>query len=305
MPPCPPFDLAWDPGYAPALPAGHSFPMDKYSACIRALDASGAPWRRISPEPADRAWLTTVHAPAYVDAVLSADVPRAIERRIGLPITPAVARRALLSAGGTFVAAVRALETGYAASAAGGSHHAMPDGGAGYCVFNDLALAARRLLAEGRAARLLVIDLDVHQGDGTAICLAPEPRAFTFSMHAAKNFPVRKAESSHDVPLPDAMGDEAYLDVLATELPVVFDRARPDLVLFQGGVDPHADDRLGRLALTDAGLQARDAAVAAACRARGVPMAATLGGGYGDPETIGARHARGLIAQAKAALGKA
>jgi acetoin utilization deacetylase AcuC-like enzyme len=303
MTPCPPFDLSWDPGYAPPLPPGHSFPMDKYSACIRALDAAGAPWRRIAPDPAGRAWLTTVHAPDYVDAVLAADVPRPIERRIGLPVTPAVARRAQLSAGGTFAAACRALEAGYAATAAGGSHHAMPDGGAGYCVFNDLALAARRLLAEGRVRRLLVIDLDVHQGDGTAVCLAGEPRAFTFSVHAAKNFPVRKAESSRDVPLADGTGDDAYLEVLKAELPALFEAASPDIVLFQGGVDCHEGDRLGRLALSDAGLQARDAMVAAACRARGVPMAATLGGGYGDPEVIGARHARGLMAQAKAALG--
>jgi acetoin utilization deacetylase AcuC-like enzyme len=170
-------------------------------------------------------------------------------------------------------------------------------------VFNDLALAARRLLAEGRVRRLLVIDLDVHQGDGTAVCLAGEPRAFTFSVHAAKNFPVRKAESSRDVPLADGTGDDAYLEVLKAELPALFEAASPDIVLFQGGVDCHEGDRLGRLALSDAGLQARDAMVAAACRARGVPMAATLGGGYGDPEVIGARHARGLMAQAKAALG--
>jgi acetoin utilization deacetylase AcuC-like enzyme len=237
--------------------------------------------------------------------VLAADVPREIERRIGLPVTPAVAMRARLSVGGTYAAARHALASGFAATAAGGSHHAMPAGGAGYCVFNDLALAARRLLAGGHAASVLIIDLDVHQGDGTAVCLAGEPRAYSFSVHAEKNFPVRKARSSRDVPLADGTGDDAYLEVLARELPPLFEAARPAIVLFQAGVDPHADDRLGRLALSDAGLQARDAMVAAACRARGVPLASTLGGGYGDPAVVGARHARGLVAQAKAILGAA
>ena len=228
--------------------------------------------------------------------------PPATERRIGFPVTPAVARRTLAVAGGTYAAACHALAHGFAANGAGGSHHALPDGGAGYCVTNDLAIAANRLLAEGRVDRILIVDLDVHQGDGTAAIFAGRHEVATFSMHAAKNFPVRKARSTRDVELPDGMGDADYLAILAAELPPLFDAHRPGLVLFQAGVDPHADDRLGRLALSDAGLAARDALVIRACRTRGVPVASTLGGGYAaDRMTVARRHAAGLIAQWQAA----
>jgi acetoin utilization deacetylase AcuC-like enzyme len=192
-----------------------------------------------------------------------------------------------------------ALEAGFAANVAGGSHHAMPDGGAGYCVLNDLAVTAAGLLDRGLVQRLLVIDLDVHQGDGTAVCLAGRTGAFTFSIHAERTFPARKARSSRDVGLPDGAGDAAYLETLAAELPDLFTTVRPQLVLVQAGVDPHADDRLGRLALSDDGLAARDGMVHAACRAAGVPLVVTLGGGYdADLGRLGLRHARSLLALA-------
>jgi len=270
--------------------------MDKYALVMLALADAGATWTEHAPEPMSRDWIAAVHAPDYVDAVLAASVDRERERRIGFPVTPRVARRSQLSAGGTWLAARLALDHGYAANSAGGSHHALPDTGAGYCVLNDLAVAANRLLAEGAVRRLAIVDLDVHQGDGTAILLAGRAGAATFSMHAAKNFPLRKARSTHDVELPDGLDDAGYLAVLADALPRFLARHDPELVLYQAGVDPHGDDRLGRLALTDAGLAARDAVVRDLCRARGIALASTLGGGYGaDWMAIARRHAATII----------
>ncbi|MGL6042752.1 MAG: histone deacetylase family protein [Sandaracinobacteroides sp.] len=285
------------PGYVAPLPAGHSFPMTKYETTRNALAGAGVTFGE--PAEASRALLLGVHSPGYADAVIGAKVDRAIERRIGFAVTPAVARRSLLSVGGTWAAALAALDTGFAANVAGGSHHALPDGGAGFCVLNDLAVTAAGLLDRGLAARVLVIDLDVHQGDGTAICLAARDGAFTFSIHAERNFPARKAQSSRDVALPDGTGDDAYLAALGAELPALFEQARPDIVLVQAGVDPHADDRLGRLALSDAGLLARDRLVRGFCIAAGVPFVATLGGGYdADVARLGRRHAASLLALA-------
>lgn len=276
--------------------------MSKYSLLLTALADAGQAVAIHSPEPMPRQWLEAVHDPDYVEAVLAANVPVARERRIGFPVTPAVARRTCAVAGGTYAAALHALRHGYAANGAGGSHHALPDGGAGYCVTNDLAIAANRLVCTGAAQRILIVDLDVHQGDGTAVIFAGRDDVLTFSMHATRNFPARKARSDRDVELPDGMEDAAYLELLATELPVLLDCHAPDLVLFQAGVDPHRDDRLGRLALTDAGLVTRDAYVVSACRQRGVAIASTLGGGYGaDRMDIARRHAAGLLAQWRAA----
>ena len=282
------------PGYVAPLPPGHRFPMSKYETTRDALVAAGvAP---VAPEEAPRDLLLAAHTPAYVDAVLAASVDKAIERRIGFAVTPEVARRSRLSVGGTWAAALHALENGFAANVAGGSHHAMPDGGAGYCVMNDLAVTAAGLLRDGRVARSLILDLDVHQGEGTAVCLADIPGAYSFSIHAERNFPARKAAGWRDVGLPDGTDDARYLETLSAELPGLFAEARPDLVLVQAGVDPHADDRLGRLALTDQGLVARDALVRAACLSAGVPFAATLGGGYdADVRRLGVRHARSLL----------
>lgn len=285
------------PDYVAPLPQGHAFPMSKYETTRAALAAAGVAFD--APEPIDGAAIRRVHTVAYADQVERSAVDPAIERRIGFPVTPRVTRRSLLSVGGTLAAARAARATGFAANVAGGSHHAMPDGGAGYCVLNDLAIATATLLAEGAARRILILDLDVHQGDGTAVCLARLDGAFPFSIHAARNFPVRKVAGWRDLALADGTGDDAYLSALAAELPGLFAGARPDLVLVQAGVDPHAADRLGRLALTDAGLLARDRLVRAACLAAGVPFAATLGGGYDrDLAALGRRHARTLLALA-------
>ncbi len=294
-----PIPLVHHPDYVAELPTDHSFPMSKYHLLLDALAEAGADLERHTPQPMPRHWVEAVHAPAYVEAVLTATVDRATERRIGFPVTARVARRSLLSAGGTHLAARLALAHGYAANGAGGSHHALHETGAGYCVLNDLAVAATRLLEEGDARRVVIVDLDVHQGDGTAALLAHEPRAFTFSMHGEKNFPVRKQRSDRDVALPDGMEDAAYLATLAAELPPILDAFRPDLILYQAGVDPHHADKLGRLALTDAGLEARDRFVIREAARRAIPLASVLGGGYGaDRMAIARRHAATIIALA-------
>lgn len=297
------FALVHHPEYVAALPDGHRFPMNKYGLLMPALTALDVRYALHEPEPMPRVAVERVHDSAYVAAVFGGTLSPAAERRIGFPVTPAVVARALRVTGGTWLAARLALRHGFAVNTAGGSHHALPDAGAGYCVFNDLAVTAQRLLDDGAVERLLVVDLDVHQGDGTAAIFAGRTDAPTFSMHAAKNFPARKAQSTRDVELPDGMGDAAYLDVLAAELPPLLDRHRPQLVLYQAGVDPHADDKLGRLALSDAGLAAREAFVVEACRSRGIALATTLGGGYGnDVGAVAARHARSIAALGSAFL---
>jgi len=267
------------------------------NALIRdALRESGPALEWIEPEPMPLAWLQAVHCPDYVAEVLEARVPAAKERRIGFPITPPVARRSQLVPGGTFAAALVAQQRGFAANTGGGSHHALYDSGAGYCVFNDLALAAVRLVGEGHARRVLIVDCDVHQGDGTAALTAGRSDIATYSVHAEKNFPARKARSTLDVPLPDAVGDADYLDILKRTLVPLVDRFAPDLFLYQAGVDPLADDRLGRLALTPEGLDARDRFVARLARTRGIPLASTPGGGYGpDLKVIARRHVRSIL----------
>jgi acetoin utilization deacetylase AcuC-like enzyme len=279
------------PAYVVKAPdSAHHF--SKYSAVMDILRVEGE-LAEFRPEAMPRHWLEAAHDPAYVAAVLGATVDRAIERRIGFPVTPDVARRAVLSPGGTWLAAKLALEHGFAANAAGGSHHALPDSGAGFCVFNDLAIAALRLIGEGDVGRILIVDCDVHQGDGTATILANRSDVATLSLHAEKNFPVRKAHSTMDVGLADGTGDEAYLAALVPALDAMIDRVRPELLLFQAGVDVHTNDKLGRLSLTDEGIAARDAVVAGRARALGIPLASAMGGGYGtDVMAVATRHAR-------------
>lgn len=282
------------PAYSPELPAGHRFPMGKFRRLAEILTQEGIVGRDGFHEPdlATTEQLARAHAPTYVDAVLAARLTPAQERRIGLPVTPEIALRARAACGGTLHAARLALRHGVACNTAGGSHHAGPEGGAGFCVFNDVAVAALALLAEGEIARALVVDLDVHQGDGTAAIFNGDPRVFTFSMHCEKNYPARKVAGDLDIDLPVGMQDEAYLETLAAALPQAVERARPDLVFYIAGVDPHRDDQLGRLALSDAGLAARDSFVIETARATGLPLAGVLGGGYGpDVDVVAHRHA--------------
>ncbi|MEO0463091.1 MAG: histone deacetylase [Pseudomonadota bacterium] len=282
-------------------PERGTFKFDKYYLVMEELRASGAAITEHSPEPMPRQWLEAVHDPAYVDEVFRADLPRAKERRIGFPVTERIRDRVRHTNGGTWLAAQLAKRHGYAANSAAGSHHALADTGAGYCVFNDLAVASNRLLAEGDARRILIVDLDVHQGDGTASLTAANPDISTLSIHAEKNFPVRKARSDIDLGLPDGANDEYYMAVLNNHLPRALDGFRPDFVFYQAGVDPHMDDKLGRLSLSDEGLMQRDRFVIKEVRKRGLPVASTLGGGYGDDQReVAARHARSMLAMADA-----
>ena len=285
---------------APA-PARGSFRFDKYQLVMIVLRESGYPVTEHAPQPCPREWLEAVHDPEYVEQVFTASVPREKERRIGFPVTPHISSRVQHTNGGTWLAAKLAQKHGFAANSAAGSHHALHETGAGYCVFNDLAVTANRLIAEGDAKRILIVDCDVHQGDGTASLTAAREDIFTLSLHAEKNFPVRKARSSLDVALPDGTGDGAFMDALTDHLPAVMEQFAPDFVLYQAGVDPHVDDKLGRLSLSDAGLAARDRFVVSQARSRGLAIASALGGGYGDdPRAVAQRHAASMIAMAKA-----
>jgi acetoin utilization deacetylase AcuC-like enzyme len=281
------------PDYVAPLRPGHGFPMSKYGYLREALTARGLlrPGGFLAPAPASPTMLGLAHGADYVDRALGLRLTEEETRRIGLPRTEQVVRRARLAAAGTTLAARLALECGVACNGAGGSHHAARDYGAGYCVFNDVAVAAATLLAEGLVRRVLVIDADVHQGDGTALIFENNPRVFTLSIHADRNFPARKARSDLDAPLPDATGDAAYLAAFAGALDAAFAAFAPDLAFYNAGVDVHARDRLGRLALTDDGLRARDRLALAAARSRGVPVVGVLGGGYSDnPAEVAARH---------------
>lgn len=284
------------PDYVAAAPGRSGYRWGKNGAIRDMLLAQGEAIDWFTPDPMPRAWLEAAHDPAYVAEVLAARVPHDKERRIGFPVTETVARRSRTVPGGTWLAAMLALERGFAANSAGGSHHALYDTGAGYCVLNDLAIAAIRLVGEGTVERVAIVDCDVHQGDGTAALTAGRPGIVTYSIHAERNFPVRKARSTLDVPLADGTGDDAYLDTFERTLAPLLDAERPQLILYQAGVDPFADDRLGRLALSDAGLVRRERTIARLAIERGIPLASTVGGGYGDDvEAIARRHVSAIL----------
>ncbi len=234
-------------------------------------------------EPAPVEWLYRAHDPDYVDRVCRGGLTAAEERRLGLPWSPALVARARAATFGTVRAAFAALEDGMAGNLAGGTHHAFRDRGEGYCLFNDHAVAIALLREAGHVRRPLIVDLDVHQGNGTASIFADDPDVFTLSMHARTNYPLHKERSSLDLELEDGTGDREYLALLAARLPEALDRHAPDIVFYQAGVDAHESDRIGRLKLTHEGLAARDAFVFAGCEERGLPVVVTLGGGYARP----------------------
>lgn len=276
--------------------------MAKYGMIAEGIIARGllAPDALREPEPADRADITRVHSDEYLAAVLQGSLSPAELRRLGFPWRLELPARSLRTVQGTLEAARDALSGGAGINLAGGTHHAFPGHGEGFCVFNDVAVALRALQAEGAITRAAVIDLDVHQGNGTARIFADDPDVFTFSMHGARNYPFHKEQSRLDVELEDGTGDDGYLACLEEHLGPVLDRARPDLVVYLAGADPYRDDRLGRLALTIPGLAARDRMVFRACRSRALPVAMVLGGGYArdleDVVTIHANTVAGLAA---------
>jgi len=280
------------PAFDARFDAAHRFPMRKFTRLAEILVEDGlAPNGFHVPAPALFSWLELAHDPRYVEAVLAANVDPAVERAIGFRVDERVAMRSRCATGGTLLAARLALEAGLACNTAGGSHHASREGGAGFSVFNDVAVAAAVLLADGEADRVLVFDCDVHQGDGTARIFADDPAVFTLSIHGERNYPTQKARSDLDVALPDGTGDEPYLALLPDLLRHALEAARPDIVFFNAGVDPHAEDRLGRLALTDRGLAERDRRVIGFFRERGIPVVGVIGGGYSrDIEALARRH---------------
>jgi acetoin utilization deacetylase AcuC-like enzyme len=269
--------------YAIPLPDGHRFPMPKYALLRDGAIAQGLvdPTRLHDPGRAARDDLLLVHTPRYVDAVTAGTLSPAEQRRIGLPWSERFVERAYRVVRGTCEAAEAAVDHGVAMNMAGGTHHAFPDHGEGFCTFNDVAVAIRRLQRAGRIARACVIDLDVHQGNGTHACFAGDASVYTFSMHGAKNFPFHKVPGTLDVELEDGTTDEPYLALLAEHLPRVLRESTPDLVVYLAGADPHEHDRLGRLKLTFEGLMRRDAMVLEACRDVGLPVCVTIAGGYG------------------------
>ena len=282
--------------YVAPAPARSTYRWNKNGLIRDLLLAEGDVVAWHEPDAMPRAWLEAVHDADYVDEVLAARVPADKTRRIGFPVTAAVAARSAVVPGGTWLAAKLALAHGFAANTAGGSHHALHATGAGYCVFNDLAIAAVRLIEERSVTRLMVVDCDVHQGDGTASLLAGRPGITTYSIHAEKNFPVRKARSTLDVGLPDGVDDDGYLTTLAETLVPMLDAERPELILYQAGVDPFSGDRLGRLSLTLDGLARRERLIASLAIARGIPVASTVGGGYGDDaREIASRHVAAIL----------
>lgn len=275
------------------LPSGHRFPMTKYDLLAERLQAEG--WR-LTPSPSV-SWerLAAVHEATYLAAVRGVALDARAERRLGFPQSPALVTRSLVSTGGTVAALERALERGLGVHLAGGTHHAFADRGEGFCVFNDLVVAARAL--QRRAPRILVVDLDVHQGNGTAELAHDDPDLVTYSVHGARNYPFQKARSDLDRALPDGVDDDGYLAVVASDVPRLLDQYAPTAVLYQGGVDVIDGDRFGRMALTIDGVAARDRLVADACAQRCIPLAYTLGGGYHRDVLVTVEaHRRGIEA---------
>jgi acetoin utilization deacetylase AcuC-like enzyme len=268
------------------LPPGHRFPSGKYAALRAVIDDERILGRAelIAATPAERADLLRAHSPEYIDAMLAGTVAPDAMRRIGLPWSEALVARSRATVGGAIASGRAALTDGISGQLAGGTHHAHRDFGSGFCIFNDLAVATLTLLEEGAVPRVAIVDTDVHQGDGNAAILGGDNRVFVLSMQGEKNFPFRRVPATLDVDLPDGTGDAAYLAALSEALDAVV-AFKPDLVFFLTGADSLAEDRLGRLSLTHAGLMARDRLVLDTFKSRGVPVAIAIGGGYAEPIT--------------------
>lgn len=273
------------------LPEGHRFPMGKYSRLRDRLRVQLPQVQMQAAPAATDGELALAHTPNYIEAVSQGTLPAAMQREIGFPWSLAMVERSRRSVGATVAAARTALSQGIAGNLAGGTHHAASDKGGGFCVFNDAAVTARLMQAERfrqtkKVMPVAVIDLDVHQGNGTAEIFARDPSVFTLSLHGEKNFPFRKVASDLDVDLPDGTGDEVYMQALHTALEAMSDRFEPELIIYLAGADPHEGDRLGRLSLSDDGMMARDRAVMDWAYQRRIPLVLCMAGGYGrDIET--------------------
>jgi acetoin utilization deacetylase AcuC-like enzyme len=266
------------------LPPGHRFPMAKYARLRDRVLAQGiiAPADLHAADAASEADLLRCHTPDYVRRVREGELTAFEQRRIGFPWSPALARRSVRTVGATILACRAALEDGVSANLAGGTHHAFADHGEGYCVFNDAAVAARAMQAEGRARRVVILDCDVHQGNGTAALLRGDARLFTFSIHGEKNYPVRKEQSDLDIELPDGTTDARYLALAEEGARRAISASGADLAIYLAGADPYEGDRLGRMKVSKAGLAERDRLIFGLCRAAGLPVAVVMAGGYAD-----------------------
>jgi acetoin utilization deacetylase AcuC-like enzyme len=264
------------------LPEGHRFPMKKYSMLRERVERDGIckNGELRAPHPVTDEEILRAHDPGYLEKVVTGTLTDREMRRIGFPWSQRMVERSRRASGGTLDAARIALSEGIATNLAGGTHHAFADHGEGFCVLNDSAIAARALLAEGFVEKVVVLDTDVHQGNGTAAIVRGDARVFTLSIHGAKNYPFHKEESDLDAPLPDGAGDDAFLLALGERLERVLDLEDWNLAIFLAGADPFEGDKLGRLRVTKSGLAERDRMVLEGCRGRGIPVAVTMAGGY-------------------------
>ena len=281
--------------YTFPLPEGHRFPIAKYAMLRDRVLSEGivSPEHLHEPARASRTELLLAHTADYVDRFTRGALEASEVRRLGLPWSPALAERSHRSVGGTLEAARHALDHGIAMNLAGGTHHAFADHGEGFCAFNDVAVAVRALQRDGRIGRAAIVDLDVHQGNGTHAIFADDERVFTFSMHGGRNYPFHKVPGRLDIELDDGTGDDEYLARLSAALPGVIAAARPDIVFFLAGADPHESDRLGRLTLTFEGLARRDTLVIEQCREVGIPVAVVIGAVHVATARIAVRFALG------------
>jgi len=274
--------IAWHPLYAHPLPEGHRFPMLKYELIPGQLLHEGTitPQNLFSPEPVSEEIILLSHEEAYWEQLRDLTLSAKDQRRIGFPLNAQLLERELRITQGTIDGVHFAIDNGIAFNVAGGTHHAGSNWGEGFCLLNDQAIAANYLLHKKIINRILIIDLDVHQGNGTAEILQQEPRAFTFSMHGEKNFPFKKEVSNLDVPLDDGIADDEYLSILNVNLKKAFEMAKPDFVFYLSGVDVLSTDKLGKLALSKAACKERDRMVLQACKNKNLPLQVSMGGGY-------------------------
>lgn len=273
----------YTPRYYAYIGDNHIFPIRKFELVRERLlaDKTLSPEHLVEPEPASIADVLLVHTEDYITRLCQGTLTPGELRRLGLPWSESLVERSFYATGGTICAAREALDQGIASNLAGGTHHAFPERGEGFCVLNDVAVAVQVLRRDRLARRVAIVDCDVHQGNGTATIFANDNDVFTFSMHAAKNYPLFKARSSLDIELPDGTGDDVYLDQLKNRLPAVFEH-QPEIVFYLGGADPFVRDRLGRLSLSIEGLRQRDAYVLRECRDRMIPIVTVMSGGYGE-----------------------
>lgn len=278
--------IAFSPVYKYELPEGHRFPMEKYEILPEQLVYEGTVSNSnfFEPNPLTKEQVLLTHLPEYYSKLEGNDLTPREQRKIGFPMTPKLFSRGLIISAGTLECAYHAMENGVAMNIAGGTHHAYPDRGEGFCVLNDIAIASNCLLNNGVVNKILIVDLDVHQGNGNAYIFRNTPEVFTFSMHGEKNYPLRKETSNLDIGLPDKAGDDYYLNLLYNKLPELIDNVEPDLIFYQAGVDIMETDKLGRLRVSKKGVLKRDEFVFEICKKNKIPVVVSMGGGY--PEKL-------------------